>query len=83
LAEHGFGVGADLLLNLLPLRRVDLFGAVFGEDLARAVADFGAQHPLYVVRPDGLMQLRHRVVLQPERMLIVVVRYAPSLEMAL
>ena len=34
--------------------------------LARAVADFGAQHPLHVIRPDGLMKLRDGVVLQPE-----------------
>jgi len=40
LAEHGFGVRANALLNLLPLDRIDLFGGVFGDDLARPVADF-------------------------------------------
>ena len=44
LAQHRLGVRADLLLNLLTLGRIDLFGGVFGDDFARPVADFRAQH---------------------------------------
>ncbi len=55
---------ADLVLNFLPRRRIDLFGRVSRDHLAGETADPGLDQHVLVVRSDRLVQHRHRVALQ-------------------